>query len=304
MNIKFLTLLLFLVRICFGQTENLTKVSGTKCSLIPPKGFITSSTFSGFQNNEKGASIMINEIPAPYQQLIDGLTAPALKTKGITLLSKEIIDFQNSRATLFSVTQPANGTTFLKQMLIFGDSTWTVLVNGIYPETSKDIELEIKEAILTTVYTATQMENPLEAAMFTIETTGTEFKVIKYLSGMLLYSTDGKIPTEKPTLIVGNSLDKLPSDQSQSQFALDRLKKLQNGEFSIIKSSNQILIDNLKGYEIVAEGKSKNNLPELTYQVMLFNEEGDYFIILGQTKEDFQKYLDTFKKIALTFKLK
>ncbi len=297
-------LLLFLGQITFGQTENLTKVPGTKCSLIPPNGFVTSSTFSGFQNEEKGASIMINEIPAPYQQLIDGLTAPALKTRGITLVSKQTIDFHNSKATLFTVTQPANGITFLKQMLIFGDTKGTVFVNGIYPESSKDIELEIKETLLSTVYTETEIENPLEAAMFTIETKDTDFKVIKYFSGMLLFSTDGKIPTEKPTLIVGNSINKVSTDQNQSKFALERLKKLPNGELSIIKSSKEISIDNLKGYEIIAEGKSKDNLPELTYQVIFFNDKGDYFIILGQTKEDFQKYVDTFKKIAITFKLK
>ena len=304
MNIKLLTLLLFLGQITFGQTENLTKVSGTKCSIIPPNGFVTSTTFSGFQNDDKGASIMINEIPAPYQQLIDGFTASALKTRGMTLVSKKTIDFHNSKATLFIVTQPANGTTYLKQILVFGDTKGTVLVNGIYPEASKDIELEVEQALLSTVYTETQMENPLEAAMFTIDTKDTDFKVIKYLSGMLLYSTDGKIPTEKPTLIVGNSIDKLPTNQSQSQFASDRLKKLPKGELSIIKSSKEITIDNLKGYEIVAEGKSKDNLTELTYQVILFNDKDDYFIILGQTKEDFQKYVDTFKKIATTFKRK
>lgn len=304
MNIKLLTLLLFLGQITFGQTENLTKVSGTKCSLIPPNGFVSSSTFSGFQNDEKGASIMINEIPAAYQQLVDGFTAPALKTRGMTLVSKQTIDFHNLKATLFTVTQPANGTTYLKQMLIFGDTKGTVLVNGIYPEESKDIESEIKQALLSTVYTETQMENPLEAAMFTIETKDTDFKVIKYMSGMLLHSTDGKIPTEKPTLTVGNSISKIPLTQNRSAFALDRIKKLPKGELNVIKSNNEITIDNLKGYEIVAEGKSKDNLPELTYQVMLFNDKGDYFIILGQTSEDFQKYVDTFKKIAKTFKRK
>ena len=34
---------------------------------------------------------------------------------------------------------------------------------------------------------------------------------------------------------------------------------------------------------------------------MLFNNEGDYYIIIGQTTEDFDKYLEAFKKVAKTF---
>jgi hypothetical protein len=299
----FLLAFLFLGQLTFGQTEKHIKVSGTKCSLIPPNGFMAATTFSGFQNAETGASIMINELPAPYQSLVDGFTAEALKSRGMTLIKKQTIDFNGSKATLIHLTQSANGTTYLKQMLVFGDTKGTVLVNGIYPETTKDIEPQIKEALLSTVYNNLQKENPLEAATFTIEIKDTDFKLIKYMSGSLLYSTDGKIPTEKPTLIVGNSIAKV-SSQNQKKYSEERLKKLPLGELNVIKEINKITIDNLKGFEIIANGKTKNDKAKLVYQVMLFNENGDYYIIFGQANEDFDKYLDSFKKIAKTFKRK
>ncbi|MDZ7900992.1 MAG: hypothetical protein U5N85_23565 [Arcicella sp.] len=304
MKTKFLVSLLFFGQIAFGQTGKYIKVTGTKCSIIPPKSFLVSSTFSGFQNDEKGASIMINEIPAPYQQLIDGFTESALKTRGMTLINKKTVDFNASKATLFTVSQPANGSIYLKQMLIFGDSKTTILVNGIYPEKSKDIESEIKEALFSTIYSESQTENPLDAAKFTIETQETEFKVTKYLSGMLLYSIDGKIPTEKPTLTVGNSISKISPTVDRKTFALDRLKKLPQGENNIVKSSGEVTIDNMDGFEIVAEGKSKDGKPELIYQVILFDDNGDYYLILGQSAEDFQKYLEVFQKISKTFRRK
>lgn len=303
MKNRLLLALLFLGQIAFGQTEKQIKVSGTKCSLIPPNGFVAATTFSGFQNAETGASIMINELPAPYQTLVDGFTAEALKSRGMILLKKQTIDFNGSKATLINLTQSANGTIYLKQMLVFGDTKGTVLVNGIYPESSKDIESQIKGALLSTVYNDSQKENPLEAATFTIDIKDTDFKLIKYMSGSLLYSTDGKIPTEKPTLIVGNSIAKVAS-QNQKKYAEERLKKLPRGEFSVIREIQEVTIDNLKGFEIVADGKTKKNKTELVYQVMLFNENGDYYIIVGQTKDDFEKYLKSFKKIAKTFKRK
>jgi len=303
MQLKFLLIFLFIGQLSFGQTSKHIKISGTKCSLIPPDGFITATTFSGFQNAETGASIMINEFPAPYQTLVDGFTADALKTKGITLVSRQILNFNNSTAILINATQAANGTTYIKQILIFGDSNGTVLVNGIYPEASKKIEGKIKEALLSTVYNANQSDDPLEAATFTIDVSGSDFKVVKYISGSLLYSIDGKIPTEKPTLIVGNSLAKV-SSQNQKQYAEERLKKLPGGEFNVIKEIKEVTIDNLKGYEIIADARAKDGKPEVVYQVMLFNDNGDYYIILGQAKEDVQKYLEVYKKIVKTFKRK
>jgi hypothetical protein len=303
MKNRVLLAFLFLGQIAFGQTEKHIKVSGTKCSLIPPSGFVAATTFSGFQNAETGASIMINELPAPYQSLVDGFTAEALKSRGMSLIKKQAIEFNGSKATLINLTQIANGTTYLKQMLVFGNTKGTIIVNGIYPETSKDIEPQIKEALLSTVYNNLQKDNPLEAATFTIDIKDTDFKLIKYMSGSLLYSTDGKIPTEKPTLIVGNSIAKV-SSQNQKKYSEERLKKLPRGEQSIINEINEITIDNLNGFEIVANGKTKDEKAELLYQVMLFNEKGDYYIIVGQSKEDFDKYLESFRKLAKTFKLK
>ena len=303
MKNKLLLTFLFLAQIALGQTEKLTKVPGTKCSLIPPTGFVPATTFSGFQNAETGASIMINELPAPYQTLVNGFTEDALKSTGMTLVSTNSIDFNNGKATFINLTQPANGTTYIKQILIFGDTKGTVLVNGIYPETSKQLETKIKSALLSTVYNSTQDDNPLEAATFSIDTKNTEFKLVKYMSGSLLYSTDGKIPTDKPTLIVGNSLVKIPLN-NQKKYAEERLKKLPRGEFNVIKETKEIRIDNLKGYEIIADGKTKEDKSELVYQVMLFNDNGDYYIILGQATEDYTKNLEAFKSIALTFKRK
>jgi hypothetical protein len=303
MQIKLLLSVLLIGQLSFGQTEKHIKVPGTKCSLIPPEGFVEATNFSGFQNTDKGASIMIIELPAPYQRVVDGFTADALKTSGMTLIDKQTMDFNNSKATLIRVTQPANGMTYLKQILIFGDANETVMVNGIYPEASKDIESKIKEALLSTSYNASQNDNPLDAATFSISTEGTVFKLVKSMSGSLLYSADGKLPTDKPTLIVGNSLAKITAN-NQKQYAEERLRKLPRGEFNVIKEIKEITVDNLNGSEIVANGKDKDDKPELIYQVMLFNDKGDYYIILGQSKDEFDKYLQIFRSIAKTFKRK
>jgi hypothetical protein len=286
-----------------AQSEKHQKIAGTKCSLIPPEGFVAVTNFSGFQNVKTGASIMITEMPAPVQTIAESFTANELKAKGMTLLEKKLIDYNGSKATFVKLSQAANGTIYLKQILIFGDTKHTVIVNGIYPEANKGAEAGLKDALLSTVYNVSQDDNPADAAKFSVDVSGTEFKLIKYMAGNLVYSVDGKIPTEKPTLIVGNSIAKVTIDNSK-QYAINRLKQWPRGEQNVVKEINPITIDNLSGYEIIADGKNKDAKDELVYQTMLFSGDGYYFIILGKATEDLTGNLERFKKIARTFKRK
>jgi hypothetical protein len=300
MKIKLLVALLVFCLFAAGQPGNHKAIPGTKYSLVPPNGFVPSTSFSGFQNSELTTSIIVTEIPAPVQSLTESFTADALKAKGMILIDKQSIDFNNSKATLIKVSQQAGGTTYLKQILVFGDSKKTVLVNGIYPEANKNVEEQVKTSLLSISYNENQQDNPLDAVNFKVDISGTPFKLAKYVSGSLIYTTDGQIPTDKPTLIIGNSIAKVVKP-NQKQYCIDRLKKLPGGELNKVKEINPIQIDNLKGFEIVAEGKSKDSKDELTYQVMLFDDADNYFIIIGKTSDELEKNLQVFKDIAKTF---
>jgi hypothetical protein len=303
MKLKLILSLLLLAQLAWGQSEKHIQVAGTKCSLIPPVGFVPATGFSGFQQTSTGSSIMINELPGPYQSIADGFTADALQSRGMKLLSKQTIDFNNAKATFIIVTQAANGNTYTKQMLIFGNPKMTVIVNGTYPEAAKDMEASMKAALLSTVYNASQNDNPLDATAFTIDTNGTDFKLAKYVSGSLIYSTDGKVPTEKASFIVASSVGKVPAP-NQKKYTEDRIKKLPRGDQNVIKEMKAISIDRMNGYEIMAEGISKDGKPEFIYQVMIFNEQGDYYLMLGQAREEVEKNVAAFKKMASTFKRK
>ena len=292
----------------FAQSDPLVHVGGTHCSLVPPKGFVPSETFSGFMNEATGASIMITEIPAPYEMLVNSFTAPALKTKGMTLLGKENMEISGMQATIFQVSQMVGDQNYLKQMMFFGDSSNTVMVNGIYPDTLKYKETDIKKALLTTVYATDQKEdNPIDLVNFTLDTEGTEFKKPKYFAGALMYSIDGKIPTEKPIFTATNAIDLralVESEGNKKNFALKRIKNLPQGENNVVTSNKPIKSDDLEGYETIANGLSKDNKPTRVYQVILFPEDDPYFILVGETKEDFDKYEEIFRKLALSFKRK
>ncbi len=296
--------LLLCAQLAFGQTNEIVNVAGTKCSIIPPTGFVTTDKFNGFINTGNGASIMVNQIPASYQEMVDGFTASALKRNKMNLISKEIVDFNNGKACYIQVTQSANSTTYYKHILMFGDDQNVILVNGIYPESAKNIEAEIKKAIFSTVYDA-KKETASQTIPFTISVEHSDFKFIRHMSGTSLYAVDEKNTPEKPILMVSNSVDEsIISAQDQKKYAIDRLKRLPQGIEYAVKETHEITIDSLKGYEIIAYRPLKNNIKELLYEVMLFDDMGGYYMVLGMSSEKHEEYLATYKKIAKTFQRK
>ncbi len=298
-----LTILLLLTQIAFGQSNNRVKVPGTKCTIIPPEDFVASTTFGGFQNNSSGASIMIQELPAPYQTIINGFTEDALKTNAITLISKQTIDFHNRPAILVYVSKQQYGINFIKQILIFGDSSHVVMASAAYPEEFKSLESRLNESLLSTEYDSLLEENILDAATFMVDVSNTDLKAAKYLTGSILYTVGGKINPVKPSLVIANSIS-VVAIQNREEFAKTRLMQLSENKKTEIKQFEKISIDNLDGYEIIADRKTDQNTPEQVYFVILFTEKGGYYLILGETREKFDTYIQTFRKVAKTFKRK
>lgn len=303
MKIKAFIFLIIIGQTAFGQSENHIIVTGTKCTMIPPEGFIAATGISGFQNKQLNASIAILEIPVSVQEFSEGFATEGLSAKGMTLVDKAIIGFDSSEALYIKVSQSAKGITYHKQMLVFGDSLKAVLVIGVYPEKNKIIETDIHNALLSTRYNESQNINPLEAVNFMIKVNGTEFKLVNYFTGSLIYTIDGAFPSKRASLVIGNSIVKVPVGDKK-QFCIDRLNKLSGGKPKQVKEINPITIDNLTGYEVISNGENKDLKEELIYQTIIFTDKGEFYFIVGTTTEDLDNYLRIFKNISATFKRK
>ncbi len=124
---------------------------------------------------------------------------------------------------------------------------------------------------------------------------------------MLMFTKNGIFPSEDvndPLFLVGQSISKT-SIPDNEEFAKARVLKISQVTDVKIEQSNKIEIDNLNGYEIIANGKDvKSEQPMLIYQVILF-EEQSYFLIQGLvTEKNRQSNLEIFKNMAVTFKRK
>jgi hypothetical protein len=281
-------------------------VKGTKVSLIPPPGFTKATSFTGFQQTQDGLSIMVNEIPGPYEEIVKGLTPEAFKTKGVTIQSKEVLVISSQTCLLYIAEQEAQGYTYSKLMLVFGDHKSTIMINGMCLKVMKDELAAIKKSILSMVYNAKLEVKPEDRAVCEVDVTGTKLKAAKSMSAAMLYSVDGNVPTkssDKTSFIVAPSLGE-GYIGDHKLFAIQRIEKLPMTSDLKIESTIEVTIASMKGYEIIAYGIDDNTGKKaLTYQVMLF-KGNQYYLMIGKAKDDFPTNLELFKKISKTFKVK
>jgi hypothetical protein len=83
-------------------------------------------------------------------------------------------------------------------------------------------------------------------------------------------------------------------------FCISRLKKYPD-DYSVIPSKgiNEIELDNLKGFELFAKNNDKEN--EEMYQVILFDENGGYYLFIGTYEIGSEQAISDIQNIIRTF---
>jgi hypothetical protein len=134
----------------FAQT---VRVPGTKVSLVPPPGFSLAQQYPGFEREADQASIMVTELPTPAAEMIKAMTAPALATRGMTLVSSQQAVIDGHAARLLSVRQKTPAGDVLKSMLIAGDPSMTIMIVGMSAtDASSSTAAEIRRALLSATW--------------------------------------------------------------------------------------------------------------------------------------------------------
>lgn len=281
------------------------QVAGTRFFLVPPANFIAAKGFQGFHEPETGSSILVMDIPGAFAETTKGFTEPGLKPQGVNLQKREEISVNGDPGLFLIADQAAEGTTFLKYILVFGDIQSTHMINGTFPRSVSLYHKEIIESMLSVVYDSSLSVDPLDAVPFFINTSDTKLKLAHNLSGSVMFTADGKVPpqvADKTMLMVGSSAESVIINRRQT--ALERIHQLPYQDLKVDQSKiATVTMDGISGYEITGEGTSSTGVHEFVYQVMLFAET-DYYIIVGITNEDFPGNLALFRKIAASFKRK
>jgi len=291
----------------FAQPKHV-KVPGTKVRLVPPTSLKPSERFPGFWDEETSSSIVITEMPAPYSEIANGFTKEALATKGMSLLSKKEISLNGRPGILLHVGQEARSIAFLKWMVITGNEKETVLVTATFPEEMKaQLSSAMEQSALSVQWDAEAKIDPLAGLNFSFND-DPSLKFAERISRAVILTKDGALPpksTNGTIFIISSSLpEAMISDLGK--FAEEQLMQIEQISGIAIKKKSDVTIDGLPGKEIVAEAKWKD-LPDarvVVYQVLLLDGEYHFNMQGFAPREEQEKYLAVFTRIARSFRKK
>lgn len=288
------------------QPKQPVPVTGTRVSLVPPSGFTPATQFSGFQQEETGASILVVEGTGPYSQVSAGFADSArLLSRGILLRSRQKVTIQSFPGTLIQLRQSAHGTTYLKWGLVFGDETESVMITASFPEEHEaELSEKLRSSLLTAVWEKKKAVPKREGLNFKVDESG-DLAFAQRMANTLAYSRQGKFPLESPydpLFIVGQSISKTVIEDYE-QYTRDRLLATGDVVGIQIEQITPLEIDSLGGYEIIALARDRDSgEPTLLYQVMLY-EVDSYYIMHGRVGADSREtYIEAFRSMAHSFR--
>ncbi|MBE8712126.1 hypothetical protein C4F49_00330 [Sphingobacterium sp. KB22] len=278
------------------------QILGTQCTIIPPDGFVRVDNFSGVKNLERLASIKVLQLDTSCQEFISGFAVEELTNQGLKIIDEEEIEHNGSRALMFLTSIEEYGITYYTKTLFCGTDDVLVTVIASYTQESLDLEEQITASMLSVKYDSNLDDRLDEASTISFDV-GNDFKLVEHSSGDYLYTADGSVGKNVPSLIVLTSDNQL-SLQQMGNLTENDIQRLTGTENNKITELNEVKANNLFGMELVSYAQTKNDKKQLVYNVIFFNKDGFYYLITGTTVEEFDKYLAIFRKITKTFKEK
>ena len=284
-------------------------VPGTSTSLNPPPDFVPAKRFPGFMLQQAGASIMVNEIPGPFNEVISGFEREeALAQQGLTLIEQSGVQLQQHPGKLYRMEQIVDGTPFSKWILAVDRKEATTLLVATHPKVlTAQLSLPLKRALLSATFG--KPGDSSNALAYTVEP-AEPFASAKIMGQTMIMSVGGKFPLtdeNEPFIAVGLSAtkDQALEDKDRKALAEKNFKNNLSANQMVVESCEPITIGPLSGFVTIGHGTgTREDIPITVYDVVLFDEDG-YALIQGATptaKKDV--YLPIFEKIARSYRLK
>jgi len=282
-----------------------TRVPGTRVNLDPPPGFVPAQRFPGFENEGRGASIMVTELPGSSAQMQKGMTRELLLSRGMTLIRTQTVKMGGRNALLVHTSQNAGGTEFLKWMLVAGDAKQTVMIVGTFPKAASELSLPLKRAILSASWAgAMPKAKPYEGLTYRADPTPA-LKLAGRVGNALVFTESGAMDAGGPdqaVLVIGSSF----SDASVSDveaFAKERAtQSTQVGPLRHVEG-RALTVDGLPGYELVAEANDAKTGREMRMYQLVLVDKTTYYLAQGfVSAERGPAVLAQFRQVTRSFR--
>lgn len=269
-NITLLMISLLLACHLSAQEEP-QNVAGTKVFMIPPPGFVQAKNFVGFKKDgQTGINVM--EIPrANFYRTTKDFNQEEFEAKGLRVLDYKDTIIDEYPAKLVKT----QGDPYLKSLaLIFGDSTFSVMIMVVYPVDDAALESQIENAILGATYDKNAKVDVFAHAFFRLDDSQTKLKFATYSGNMYVYTPGGKKEenaNEPMLMVIPLPADTLMSPQKTSEDMIENYKGKGFLVQEYIKKA-EVEVNGYQSYELIVKGTLRENNAIFYIQTILNQE--------------------------------
>ena len=258
---------------------------GLRIGLEPPAGMVASKQFTGFEDPERKAAILVLDLPAPAYNEVEG--SLFAKQAGAENVTRRAFPFSDGIALLATADVKENGAAVHKWFFV------ATTVAGPVPNLTAFVTVEVPDKARS-VYTDAVVEKALKSITFRRPPVEEQLSLLPYKvgdrggfhvrqvlpNGVVILSEN---PTGNPfgqAYVVVSVSNGGPSQQGdRSLFAQDLLRSAPVRELAIT-SGESMRINGSPGNELRATGKDASNAPITLVQWLRFGT-GGFMRIIG-----------------------
>ncbi len=296
------------------QGPNHISIPNTPYYIVPPdENFAVAGQFSGLINSDADIYIQFADQPKAYIA-VEKSILPGLQNEGTVLINRQLI-FNGQKARLIKkkvVREPtveeidASETKEFynyQWLLVFGHKTKTTMVTAGYTELFEKLYAsDIERALLGVVADDEKAIDPMAVLAFTVSAQGTDLQfATTQLQRSARFTIDGQYPTQAQdrSQFTAIAVPGAVTENYQRQTSIDKVKR-GDDEAVTLEQVNQVTIDSLQGYEVIAYSQQAGKPKILRYAILLFDQV-EYFVLAGLTDRQYDQRIADFRKISHTF---
>lgn len=265
----------------------------SRVGIVPPENFVPSTTFPGFQHNDKQAQIVIGELPGYAYDNLDKEITAEIERNPATPRRQGIALKDGSRGFVLKGMQSSPQGEVMKWTLVATGHDVTALVTALIPEVLKDVATEavILESFSTLAIRASvPVEEQLSVLPFSMRDLG-GFRIVRVQPGMAAMLTDGPDnmleAASQPLLLVSLArADNAPELPQRDGFARRLFGDTPGLKDMRVLRSEPLRIANQQGHELLIEAKDAKTGVDLSAVQWLRFGTGTLMRIVGISRKD------------------
>ncbi len=284
------------------KTSKHIQISGTKIFAVIPSDFQFIKELIRYQKSDNLYFQVIEMEGSNFVEAKPNFTREAIEAKGAKIDVIKNLTLNNFEAIYCE--GPSQYPNETKIMFFFGDESFATMIVGVCKTDDQEGKKELQEIFKTIYYDKALHIDPFALASFEFDQTITNFKYAMKTANMFIYTENGKedLQSSNSNMIQIQVMPKMTVEKAE-YYANDVISRYEkNGIKLEDKTLKSTTINNNKAFELETQ-VTFNGMRGLMYQAVIIFDKST-IVLMASAQNDFENYLDKFKRTAETLKLK